>query len=834
MEPLPINNNRQIRISSAGSRKSTYWPAQSLYWSELVDRLKTPARGTETLEEYLKLTKGEQDALKDVGGFVAGTLEGNRRKANNVIGRDVLTLDLDNIPAGGTQDTLRRVEALGCAYCVYSTRKHSESKPRLRVLIPLDRTATADEYEPLARKLAGIIGIEMCDPSTFEASRLMYWPSCCLDSQYVYQYGDKAFLSADALLDQYKNWRNVAEWPEVPGTQQTHIKLAAKQGDPTTKTGIVGAFCRVFDIYQAMDTFLLGVYTPCDDSTERYTYTGGSTTGGAVVYDNGLFLFSHHATDPTSGKLVNAFDLVRLHKFGERDDDAKPETPVNKIPSYAAMCELALSDNNVTALLNRERYEKATQDFNTLPEDNTNWMLKLQVSPTTGVPVKTIENVRLVLEHDPLLRGRICKDTFADSILGIAPLPWGSREGQQGVFHWKDDDDAGLRAYIEKILGFRSRDIIEDALRNHTATNGFDPVVGRLNSLEWDGGARLDNLYIDYLGAEDCDYTRAVTRKALTAAVARAMTPGCKFDYMTVVCGKQGIGKSTLFAKLGLDWFSDSIKTFEGKDAAELLQGVWIVEIGELEAFSKTDIKIVKQFLSKRDDQYRAAYARKTEKHLRRCVFFGTTNDHDYLRDTTGNRRFWPIDCWVTKPVKSIFDDLDTYEVEQVWAEAVVRWRLGETLFLAPDMEEEAERRRATHLERDPLQGQIEDFLDRPVPLDWQKWSLDRRRMFWGGGMNDTIKVEPRDRVCAMEIWRECLCDSRTNIPRVEAHRINAILEALPDWWRAGAIRFGAGYGMQKGFRRADNVVIQNVNQVWRKCQPSIEKMPVLSTKSEI
>jgi len=171
-------NDRQISISYGNSRKSTSWPVQTLYWSELVERLKTPVRSAETLAEYLQLPKGQQDNLKDVGGFVGGTLAGLRRKANAVTGRDIITLDLDNIPAGGTQDILRRIDALGCAYAVYSTRKHEEAKPRLRVLVPTDRTASADEYEPLARKLAGIIGIELCDPTTFETHRLMYWPSC--------------------------------------------------------------------------------------------------------------------------------------------------------------------------------------------------------------------------------------------------------------------------------------------------------------------------------------------------------------------------------------------------------------------------------------------------------------------------------------------------------------------------------------------------------------------------------------------------------------------------------------------------------------------------------
>jgi hypothetical protein len=794
--------DRLITISAAGSRRATHWPNQSLMWSELVARLQTPARGTETLAEYLALPRSKQDDLKDVGGYVAGIIAGGgRRKANSIKGRDVITLDLDSIPAGGTQDVLRRVEGLGCGYAVYSTRKHEEAAPRLRVLVPLDRTATADEYEPIARMLAKHIGIELADPTTFEASRLMYWPSCSADSQYVYSYSDKPMLSAEGMLGLYEDWRNVAEWPEVPGASQARQKHAEKQADPLAKTGIVGAFCKTYDIYAAMEEFLPEVYEPTD-VPGRYTFTGGSTTGGAVIYDGGVFLYSHHATDPCSGKLVNSFDMVRLHLFGDLDDDAKPDTPVNKLPSYKAMSEKAVADPQVSLLLNQERYERAVEAFGDLPDHDPNWISKLAISPSTGAPAKTANNILVVLENDPQIKGRVAMDTFSEAIIGTAPLPWEPRTKNTGRFRWTDDDDAGLRMYIEKFLGFRAREAVQDALIQAAARNAFNPVVEYLSGLQWDGTPRLDTLYVDYLGAEDCPYTRAVTRKAFAAAVARAMSPGLKFDTMTVLCGRQGIGKSTLYARMGRNWFSDSIKTFEGKEAAELLQGVWIVEMGELEAYSKTDVRAVKSFLSKCDDQYRAAYARKTEKHLRKCVFFGTTNDHDYLKDTTGNRRFWPVDAEIQPPTRSIFNDLDEATVGQLWAEAVVRWQLGESLFLPPELEVEAERMREQHLERDPLQGQIEDFLDRPVPEDWQSWDIQRRRLFWSDPRaGSSLKLVPRDRVCAMEIWRECLGDPRT-MPKMDAHRINAILEALPGWERVSTARFGAGYGTQKGFKR--------------------------------
>ena len=795
--------DRQISISSAGSRKASRWPVQHLSWSELVQRLHTAVRGAETLQEYLAMPKSQQDDLKDVGGFVAGELKDGRRKNSAVLGRDVITLDLDNIPAGATDDVLRRIDGLGCAYAVYSTRKHDPLRPRIRVLAPTDRTVTADEYEPIARKLGQLLGIGLCDPTTFQAVRLMYWPSCCSDSQYVFHFGDKPFLSADGMLATYVDWRNWQEWPQVPGAEIQHVRLAAKQGDPLAKQGIVGAFCKEYDIYAAIETFLPGVYTETEDET-RWTFTGGSTTGGAIIYDDGKFLFSHHATDPCSSRLVNSFDLIRLHKYNDLDDDAAPGTPTNRLPSYTTMCTFAMELENVSSLLLQERYERAVESFSTeeqvaaTAEDNLEWVKLLNISPN-GVPLKSSKNVRIVLENDSNLKGRIRMDTFADRVMGEAPLPWPPRNMEKDIFQWRDDDDAGLREYLQGVLGFRTEAIIQDGLTLCARKLQYNPVVEYLSSLKWDNTRRLDTLFIDYLGAEGTPYCRAVARKSFTAAVARAMTPGVKYDTMPVLTGAQGIGKTTLIQKLGQGWFTNSIESFEGKEAAELLQGVWVVEIGEMGAYSRSDVRIIKSFLSRTEDSYRAAYARKSEKHPRRCVFFGTSNDDQYLKDPTGGRRFWPIDCGVNKPKKSVFEHLDG-EIDQIWAEAVMRWRMGETLHLTGELEEEAKRQQELHRETDPWEGIVSEFIERKVPPDWLKRSLDDRKLFWSGEFGRYEgELVARDRICAQEIWLEALGGDKRGLRRAEALRINGILDQLPGWKKLNdAYRFGP-HGRVKG-----------------------------------
>ena len=489
-------NDKLLNITVGSSRKAVSWIPQEIMWSELCEKLRTPARGTETLAEYLALPKSKQDDLKDVGGFVGGLLKGSRRKADAVAERDLITLDLDNIRASETQHVLRKIDGLGFGYCIYSTRKHCEAAPRLRVLIPLSHPCSADEYEPLARKLAEFVGMDMCDPTTFEASRLMYWPSCSSDSTYICEYADNPFIDTDGMLAMYTDWHDITEWKGVAAPK---IPKGAKQADPTEKSGIVGAFCKTYDIYRVIYEIIPDVYTPCG-TDGRFTYSGGSTTGGAVVYNDGQFLYSHHATDPAGGKLCNAFDLARLHLFGNRDDDAKPDTPTNKLPSYTEMCRFAAADKAVAALLNTERYQQAVEAFGAeTPAEIENWISLLEVSTSSGGAAKTVDNVLIILENDPLLKNRIVYEEFSNRVYALSVLPWDSSSERR---IWTDNDDSGLRHYLEKAYRITGEKRILDAFSLACHKHTYNAVKDYLTSLPpWDGVQRLDTLFIDYLGA---------------------------------------------------------------------------------------------------------------------------------------------------------------------------------------------------------------------------------------------------------------------------------------------------------------------------------------------
>ncbi len=784
-----------VTIVTGSSRKSVKWKNEELLWSQLADRLQAVTRTQETSAEYKALSKPKRDEIKDVGGFVGGTLKEGRRKAEAVIQRRVLTLDLDYLTSKDTPwETVELV--LGCAAVVYSTHSSTPRAPRLRLVLPLSRPVNPDEYMALAHRVAGDIGIDLCDDTTYEPHRLMYWPSAPRDADFVYRVSDGPWLDPDEQLSRYKDWHDSSEWPVSSRKQDIMSRLAKKQGDPTEKKGIVGAFCRVYSVEDVIELFLPNVYIKCGEG--RYTYASGSTAGGLVIYEDGKFAYSHHGTDPAGGKLCNAFDLVRIHLFGDKDESALPSTPGHKLPSFLAMCEIATDDETVRRELHESNLREISDMWDDLPEEEKDWLGTLTATKT-GQIEPTIDNVHKILLNDPKLKGRFYYDAFKERAIICEDLPWEPLKTRT-TDSWTDSDDAGLRSYIEKWYHVDSPSKIRDAVELAMLACKRHPVREYLTGLQWDGQKRCDTLFIDYLGAEDTEYTREVTRKALIGAVARIMSPGCKHDHSLVLVGPQGCRKSTTLAKLGKEWFSDSLYTVSGKDAYEQLQGSWIIEMGEMAAMRKAELEQIKQFMSKQTDSYRAAYARRTQAHPRQCAFFGTTNDDEFLRDTTGNRRFWPVR--VTDKGREMADYLTEEVVDQIWAEAVVRYTAGEQWYLSDKVELEAKKVQEEHTEMNGKQGLIENFLDTLLPKDWNSMDLEKRMLFWSGGFGEKEEgTELRNRVCAIEIWQELFRGDPKTFTPMQAREINGILRRIPGWKSKNAMHCGI-YGRQRGFMR--------------------------------
>lgn len=782
-----------LKISVGNSRMEKRWNQVNMTLDAFRDRISTTTRTAETVSQYAKMTKAEQDNIKDVGGFVMGTLKGGRRKKDCVLSRTGLTLDMDY----ATSDIIEQVEMLFDFYCwFYSTHKHRPDKARLRLIIPLKRPVTADEYIAVSRRVAADIGIELFDDTTYEPSRLMYWPSTSSDGEFVFREIKGSLLDPDKVLSRYKDWRNTAEWPVSHRQQEVVKRETTKQADPLEKPGSIGAFCRAYSISDAIDTFLSDVYKP-SAMQGRYDYIPADSQAGLVIYDD-KYAFSHHATDPVCGRLLNSFDLVRLHKFSKLDAWSDSDSDPVKLPSFKAMQQFAVDDDRVKEVLARERMADTVEEFT---EDT--WQKYLE-HDRSGAIKDTLNNVVHILRHDPRLQG-LAFDMHRDGIVARSSLPWEQIKGG-----WSDSDFASLKVYLNTVYGLYSPQKTKDAYVAVASERKFHPIKEFFTKLPpWDGVKRVDTLLSDYFGAEDNAYTRAVMRKTLAAAVARIYKPGTKFDSVLILNGPQGIGKSTFFARLAGDWFSDSLTLTEMRDKAgpEKLQGYWILELGELAGMRKTDVETVKSFLSRTDDKYRASYGLNVESHPRQCVIVGSTNtESGFLRDITGNRRFWPVrvdGSGTRKPWQMASD-----EIQQIWAEALCIYQAGEKLYLEGDEALLAVAQQADAMETDDREGLIREYLDKLLPVNWDGMSIYDRRAFLNGtefGGTLVPGTEQRKHVCNMEIWAECFGKEPSTMKKADSYEINGIMNKISGWIKPGTNAdrkvFGI-YGRQRCYTR--------------------------------
>lgn len=812
-EQQQLEHDGKITYAFATSRKSTYWKNSEKTWGEFLNKLANTTRTKETIDEYNRMKRDEQSEIKDVGGFVGGFLKEGKRRKGYVMNRSMLTLDIDF-----ADENMHEIIELffDKAYALYSTHKHRPSNPRLRLVIPLKRHVDGDEYEAVARKVAESIGIDYFDDTTYEPHRLMYWPSTSDDAEYYFTYADELFLDPDEVLNEFKDWRDPLEWPYSERESASYNRLADKQGDPHEKSGLVGAFCRAYDIEDVIEKFLPEVYEKYDDN--RFTYVGGSTAGGLVTYENGKFAYSHHGTDPAGGELCNSFDLLRIHKFGLQDEDTPEDTPINRLPSFTAMQKLAQNDSEVKINTMVERYEDAEDEFSELIDkdakrDKYKWATMLDMDKSGNV-LATTPNIGLILRNDDRLVDKIAYDEFNSRLSVLGSVPW---HEEDKVRYWRDSDDAGLRHYLEQEHGIYHRSKTDDAVSQIALDKKFHPVREYLDALEWDKVERLDTLFIDYLGAEDSELNRAVTRKAFTAGVARIYHPAIKFDYMTTLYGKQGHNKSTILSLMGGDWFSDSLSEVTGKGAFEALQGKWLIEMAELSATKKAEVEAIKHFISKQTDSFRVAYGRHNEDFDRQCVFFGTTNNPDFLRDDTGGRRFWTLSVDKHNANKPIAEMKDPALVAQMWAEAKYRYEQGEQLYLPAELEELMNDRQASHTEDDYLEGIIEAYVNTPIPPKWRDLEVETKRQFIQSGDEGVLPAnlipdsdeewEIRDKISPVEVWCECLGNDRSRFPKAEQHRIKSALKGMKNWepytkGSRGRLKFGQGYDLQKAYVR--------------------------------
>lgn len=740
------STQRILKITIGRNRKDTDWKNQDITWDAFCARVRQTVRTSETIADYDRCSAERKTTIKDVGGFVGGTLSGSQRTKDSVVSRSMLTLDMD-FAQSNTWDRIKNSSEFDFACCLYSTHKHKPSAPRYRLIIPLASDVTPTDYTVLSTVMAKQIGTELFDETTHEPNRMMFWPSTSWDGIFFFDQKAGDFLDPQDILTEAATMSETQVFPSAP---------KGKLSDPTLKKGIVGAFCRTFTITEAIQKFLPHIYEP-SSSDNRYRYCSADSVAGLIVYED-KYAYSHHASDPVQGKTLNAFDLVRLHLFGSLDSDADSNTKYTDLPSYRAMCSLAKNEEAVKQELSSAK-----------SEDDTNPLTKLEH----------------ILQTDPLLQNiRYNENSGRIDVKGI-PAWWSSNtSNDQQTYPWDDVLNATLMTYIAKTYNIQSKTLFPIALLSVASERSYHPIREYMESLPtWDGTERVDTLLSTYFTAEDNSYTRQVIRKTLLAAIARVYQPGTKFDSMLILCGAQGIQKSEFFKRLAVDWFSDSLTFHDMNDktAAEKIQGVWLMEMGELVGRRKADIESIKRFLSCASDNYRPCYGITTKNHPRQTVIVGTTNAEDgFLRDPTGNRRFWPVNV-AAHPVNHP-RDMTADTVAQIWAETLVYYKRGESLMLDDDALTIAQKEQDNAIEINPNRGLVEKYLNTLLPREWEQMDIHARRDFLNGNeLSGHIGTEKRTRVSYIEIWCECFGEDITS-KRVNTQDIRLILNSIPGW----------------------------------------------------
>lgn len=761
----------KYKIAYGESRKARKWANTVITLPELKERLSHPLRTSETVSEYHKMKPASRAIVKDKGGFVAGELKDGLRKASAVISRSMLTMDVDN----ASRTFLEKYSAPYLTL-VYSTHSHTPEEPRLRIILPLKRDVTPEEYQAITRLYAAEVGINQFDPCSFVPSQLMYWPTVSRDGEYVYKEIDGEIFDPDAFLSKYPDWEDPTALPITVKERPFHENAGKKAEDPLTKKGIVGTFCRAMGTVQnAIDKYLGDVYERVEPN--RYRLRSGSGLPGVLIYED-KWAYSNHATDPAYHIEANAFDIVRIHLFGD---------------SFDAMAEWAASQPEVSKLLLEEQQEEARQAF----EEGGDWHERLERNKRGDIK-NTLQNLGLIMANDEYMTN-IVYNQLSDSMEIVGAVPWKS-----GGF-WRDVDDAQLMWYVEQNYGTFSERNYNIAVPKFADDRGYHPIKDYLSELPaWDRVPRVDTLLIDYLGASDNEYVRAVTRKTLCAAVKRIYTPGIKFDCILILNGPQGIGKSTLIAKLGMEWFSDSLtlSDMNDKTAAEKLQGYWIHEIGEMAGMRKADLEKVKSFISRQDDKYRAAFGHRVTPHPRQCVFFGTTNAEDgFLRDVTGNRRYWVVSVPGSGEKKPW--ELTQEDINQIWAEVLVKVEAGEELYLTGEVESIARREQSRAMERDEREGLVRMYLDTLLPEKWDSMDLySRKEYLWGEDLTCGEGTVERQTVSNMEIWCECFGNTKEAMKPSDSYAISSIMSRIEGWTRSEKYVRCELYGKQRIYMR--------------------------------
>ena len=763
-----------------------------------------------SIDDFLDMLRSP-GTQKNARSYLPGELRGHHRSGDNVIGRSVITLDLDGASAEGFTELLSYLDDVAVLW--HTTYSHSPQKPSYRVLIPLDGMVPPDVYTRIVREIMRAVPQAAIDAASATPSQIMFTPAAKDAS--LYEYGSELNrpLASGALFESA---------PDTPGAAVSMGRVRKK--DPLTLKGIAGEFCRH---YQDLDELIEVFELPYERVGNRFRYTHAdksSAPGMSPLPDAPLLFFSNHRSDPASGHAQNAFDLVRIHRFGERD--AGYEGAVIHAPSSRAMKSFLEGHEGFQQRRATAAYEQVarpavagspltvSEDHSTLTQEpepvveaeeeedrgegELEWTKKLLRHEKTLQVEDRIENYDLIFMHDPIFKS-LWWNVRGDyeAIMGE---DYDLRDGSPPQVN--NADVSGLKDHIERQYQIRrvTRQRVDDLLGRVRRERRIDPVKKYLQSLTWDGIPRLETCLP---GAEDTPYNRMVAKRALLGAVARAFKPGCKVDQSLILYGGQGVGKTTWIERMARG-YTASLGDIQNKDTLISASRSWIMVSDEGHALNNADFNELKDFLTRQRDVYRLPYDRSATEVPRRWVVWGTTNDPMMLRERDGNRRFLIVDVLEQMD----FDKYTPEYVDQVWAEAVALYQEGERPVLSPAEEVLAEQARKSHTMEDNLVATITEALESPVPLAWERMSLPERIIWFQAKDMDaedkSVPTAPRSFITPAAVWVEIM---RKSLPDMSLRDQNRITAALVSLTRKGVLVQEEGrqrvecYGSQTVFR---------------------------------
>jgi len=706
---------------------------------------KNPTVTNERFKDYLRLPEKDQGHLKSIAGWFYRTqVDGKVRNRGSGLPSDLLSFDFDYATPEFLQTLTDGGVMTGYEWFLHTSRRHTDEKPRFRLFVFLSEPVPNDLYGPVSRIIAQKFDPDMIhvDKVSFRPAQMMFMPTISKDGDFVFHENNGELLDWSEALDTYEltkgDWRDITQLPQADGENAREVLEKAE--DPTEKPGIVGNFCRAYDVEAAIEAFDLP-YEPVDaySGKPRYTYTGGTTTNGAEVQDGGLFLYSHHGSDPCSDMLVNAFDLVRIHKFGDKDEKFDyDEKPMSQRPSFKEMVELLEFDEAYKKQVVASRYDMdaMNEDFDDAMEElghdaeidedydpeiealvgnpvsavvpvhrddaadlgpttqrrtkkgppPEGWLTQLQLTQD-GIIIANSPNVAQIIQNDKRTRDSLEFNEFSERVVSRHPLR--SKMPYLSDFQiadpvngdaWEDIHTTSVRAMIESPngpgltgYGFKVSDRDMDAGVELAARQArFHPVREYLESLTPGDKDKVERLFIDYMGCPDTPYYRETARLFMLGAVARVYEPGHKFDFVPILFGAQGKRKSSWIRVLACDWSGELKANFSDENKlVEQMNGAWIMEMPELSGITRSQVEDSKAFVSATESHVRLAWARRSKVFKRQCVFIGSTNDDEFLLDTTGNRRWWPIE------VSCNLIDVDKLlrERDGLWGAAVAMYK---------------------------------------------------------------------------------------------------------------------------------------------------------------